>query len=69
MLLGLARITDFDLNVRIEPADEAAARPSGEVQPGSTAHVAMSKLGSPMDYVWGDFKRVRSFASPQEPAR
>jgi hypothetical protein len=62
VLLGLARITDLDIDVRIEPPDEESTRQAGEVQAGSTAHVAMSKLGNPMEYNWSDFKRVTSFS-------
>ena len=63
VLLGLARITDLDADIRIEPADEDSALRSGEVQSGSTASVTMSKLGSPVEYSWSDFKRVTSFAA------
>ena len=62
VLLGLARITDLDIDIRIEPADEDSALRSGEVQSGSTASVTMSKLGSPVEYSWSEFKRVTSFA-------
>jgi len=61
VLLGLARITDLDIDVHIEPANEVSAQQSGEVQTGSTARVTMSKLGFPMEYNWSDFKRVTSF--------
>jgi hypothetical protein len=61
VLLGLARITDLDIDVRIEPGDEDSDRQSGEVQAGSTARVTMSKLGFPMEYNWSDFERVTAF--------
>lgn len=61
VLLGLARITDLDIDVHIEPANDDSTEQSGEVQDGSTARVAMSKLGFPMEYNWSDFKRVTSF--------
>ncbi len=61
VLLGLARITDLDLDFRIEPGDEDPARRSGEVQSGSTARVTMSKLGNPMEYKWTEFSRVASY--------
>ena len=66
VLLGLARITDLDLDVHIEPADEDSdsAGKSGEVEAGSTARVTMSKLGSPMEYNWNDFRRVASYREP-----
>ena len=62
VLLGLARITDLDVDVRIEPGEEDAAPQAGEVESGSTARVAISKLGSPAQYKWSDFKRVISSA-------
>ena len=65
VLLGLARITDLDIDVRMEPADEESAEKTGEVQSGSTARVTMSKLGNPMEYNWSDFKRVASYRAPQ----
>ena len=65
VLLGLARITGLDIDVRIEPVDNASAQNSAEVQSGSTASVTMSKLGNPMEYNWSDFKRVTSFGRPK----
>ncbi len=67
VLLGLARITDLDIDVRIEPAAEDSTQKSSEVQTGSTARVAMSKLGNPMEYNWSDFKRVKSFVGSKTP--
>lgn len=61
VLLGLARITDLDIDVSMELADEDSAQKSGEVKTGSTARVTMSKLGRPMEYNWSDFERVASF--------
>ncbi|MEO6244233.1 MAG: hypothetical protein ABIQ12_02250 [Opitutaceae bacterium] len=66
VLLGLARITELDLDVRLEPAAEDPVRPAGEVQSGSTASVTISKLGDPIDYHWTDFKRVTSYGSPKK---
>lgn len=62
VLLGLAKIIDLDLDVRIEPVEGDPALKSGEVQMGSTARVMMSKLGDPLEYRWSDFKRVTSYA-------
>jgi hypothetical protein len=64
VLLGLARITDLDLDVGIEPTDGDSPGKSGDVQAGSTARVTLSKLGSPMDYNWSDFSRVSSYRGP-----
>ena len=64
VLLGLAKITDLDLDVRIEPADGDPGFKSGEVQTGSTARVLMSKFGDPTEYRWSDFKRVPTYRPP-----
>jgi hypothetical protein len=65
VLLGLARITDLDIDVRLEPADGGSAPKPEEVQAGSTARVTMSKLGTFMEYNWTDFKRVTSPGKPK----
>lgn len=67
VLLGLARITDLDLDVGVEPDHGTPAQKPGDVKTGSTAHVSMSKLGNPLEYNWSDFKRVKSFAGPAAP--
>jgi hypothetical protein len=64
VLLGLARITDLDVNVRIVPVDEGSPDSPDEVESGSTARVTISRLGRPVEYNWSDFKRVASFAGP-----
>ncbi len=58
VLLGVARITDLDVDVSLEPADEDRPETSGDVKTGSTARVTLSKMGTPMEYIWSDFKRV-----------
>jgi hypothetical protein len=62
VLLGVARITDLDVDLRINPVDDASSNASDEVESGSTARVRMSRLGRPVEYDWSDFKRVASFA-------
>jgi hypothetical protein len=62
VLLGVARITDLAVDLRINPAEEATSDATEEVASGSTARVKMSKLGRPVEYDWSDFKRVTSFA-------
>src|ERR1017187_6071573 len=64
VLLGLARITDLGISVRMEPVAKGSGQKAGEVQIGSTARVTMSKLGNSMEYNWSDFKRVASFGKP-----
>jgi hypothetical protein len=63
VLLGLVRITDLDVDIRINPADESTPHALDDVQTGSTARVKISKLGSPVEYNWSDFKRVAPFVS------
>ncbi len=67
VLLGLANITNFDLDVGIDPPDENAVPPqkSGAVSAASTARVKMSKFGYPTEYRWSDFKRVPSYSGPK----
>jgi hypothetical protein len=69
VLLGLARITGVELDVRMEAEDKDSTQFAGDVQPGSSARVAMSRLGSPMEYSWTEFERVTSFGRLPETAR
>jgi hypothetical protein len=62
VLLGLAQITDLDVDFRINPTDEGSPSEPDEVLPGSTARVMISKLGKPVEYNWTDFKRVTAYA-------
>jgi hypothetical protein len=62
--LGLAEITDLDVDLKINPADVGSAESADEVLPGSSARVRMSRLGKPVEYAWSDFKRVATFAGP-----
>ena len=68
VLLGLAKVTDFDLDVAIEPPTDHPKPDAsdGQVKSDSTARVVMSKFGDPMEYVWSDFKRVKTYANPKE---
>jgi hypothetical protein len=63
VLLGLARITDLDVDIRIRPVDEASPNVTDDVESDSTARVKISRLGTPVEYNWSDFKRVTPFAS------
>jgi hypothetical protein len=60
VLLGLAQITDLDVDLRITPVDGGSPDTPEEVESGSTARVKISKLGKPVEYNWSDFKRVTS---------
>ena len=57
--LGLARITDVDLDLSIDPAEEKAKTEGSEAN--GTAHVTLTALGGRMDYAWTDFKRVQGW--------
>lgn len=63
VLLGLAKVTDLDIDVHVDSdAPKKKASPStGEVQEGSTARATISKLGTPIEYSWSDFKRVAPY--------
>jgi 2-keto-4-pentenoate hydratase len=62
VLLGVARITDLDVDLRINPVEGGSSDAAENVEPGSTARVKMSKLGRPVEYDWSDFRRVASFS-------
>ena len=60
VLMGVARITDLDVDLRINPIEPPDA--PDDVEAGSTARVKISKLGRPVEYNWSDFRRVTSFS-------
>lgn len=64
VLLGLAQITDLEVDLRINPVDEGPASTTDQLQPGSNARATISKLGRPVEYNWRDFKRVTLFGAP-----
>jgi hypothetical protein len=68
VLLGLANITDFDLDVGIDPlpGDSDPTLKSGAVNADSSARVKMFKLGFPVEYRWSDFKRVASHSEARK---
>ena len=66
VLLGLARITDLDIDLSIEPMEQSPSHESADVQSGSTARITMSKLGSPVEYSWSDFRRVASYQTEKK---
>jgi hypothetical protein len=65
LLFGLARITELEVDLRINPVEDGSSVNSDEVEPGSTARVTISRLGRPVEYNWSDFKRVASYGAPQ----
>lgn len=62
ILLGLARITDLDVDVRLDPPRGDVPNEPDRVQDGSTARLTLSKLGSPTEYRWSELKRVKTYA-------
>jgi hypothetical protein len=62
-LLGLARITDLDVDIRIRPVGDASSKVPDDVESDSTVRMKVSRLGTPVEYNWSDFKRVTPFAS------
>jgi hypothetical protein len=62
VLMGVARITDLDVDLRINPVEGVSADPTDNVEPGSTARVKISRLGRPVEYDWSDFRRVPAFS-------
>jgi hypothetical protein len=68
-LMGLAEITDLDVDLEINPTDLGSAGSADDVLPGSTARVKISRLGRPVEYAWSDFKRVSTFAGADGPGR
>jgi hypothetical protein len=62
VLLGVARITDLDVDLRINPVEGVSPDATDSVEPGSTARVKISKLGRPVEYNWTDFRRVPAFS-------
>jgi len=59
--LGLAKVTDVDLDLSFEPT-EPSAKPSSTPAPASgTAHATLSAFGERMEYEWSDFQRVQAY--------
>jgi hypothetical protein len=58
--LGLAKITDVDLDVRFEEPEDGPP-PATEVTSSSSARVTMSKFGDPVEFTWSDFKEVPAY--------
>lgn len=57
--LGLARILNVDLDMRLFPANGAAEAAGPETaQPEGQAHVVVNKFGERVEYSWSDFRRV-----------
>jgi hypothetical protein len=63
----VARITDLDVDVRLDPPRSDSPQDTVSVQDGSTARVTLSKLGSPTEYRWSEFERVKTYAGAGSP--
>lgn len=58
--LGLAKVTDLDLDLHFDPESHSAP---AEVEAKGSASMTMSKVvGARMEYTWSDFKRVTHYA-------
>jgi hypothetical protein len=58
VLLGLAKITNGNLDLDFLTFNDNAAPGPETSQPTGTARVTVSKLGERAEYTWSDFKRV-----------
>ena len=59
--LGIARITDVDLDLSFDPApDPADTTPPS----GGKAHATLSAFGEMMEYEWSDFHVVQEYPRP-----
>jgi hypothetical protein len=58
VLLGLVRITDLDVDLRVDPDSANAAKGAEELEPGSKVRMTISKLGNSVQYDWSDFTQV-----------
>ncbi len=58
VLLGLAKITDGNLDLSFLHFDDDAAPGPESSQPTGSARVTVSKLGERAEFTWSDFKRV-----------
>lgn len=64
--MGVAKVTDIDLDLRFDAEDEPPAKGRKKVEEPTTeadgtARVVMSKMGNRAEYTWGEFKRVTRY--------
>ncbi|WP_138223400.1 hypothetical protein [Nibricoccus aquaticus] len=62
--LGVAKVTDLDLDLRFDADDDHAEKKTpaeAASEADGTARVVMSKLGNRAEYTWGEFKRVSRY--------
>jgi hypothetical protein len=57
--LGMARITDLDLDVRFDPVLEDFSDADPATKATGTAQVVLFKLGDRAEYSWSDFRQVK----------
>jgi len=58
VLLGLAKITDGNVDLSFLTFDDDAEPGPESAQPTGTARVTVSKFGERAEFTWSDFKRV-----------
>lgn len=57
--LGMARITDVDLDVRFDPIVHDFSDEEPPTKASGTAHVVLFKMGDRAEYSWSEFKQVK----------
>jgi hypothetical protein len=61
--LGLAKVTDLDLDLSFQSVPPGESSPPAEQKAKGSASMTMSKVvGAKMEYTWSDFKRVTRYA-------
>jgi hypothetical protein len=68
--LGVAKVTDLDLDLRFDAEDDHNEKKGAESSSGEadgTAKVVMTKLGNRAEYSWSEFKRVSRFKGEAKP--
>jgi hypothetical protein len=65
VLLGLAKITDGNLDLSFLRFDDDAEPGPESAKPTGTAHVTVSKFGERAEFTWSDFKRVSPATTEQ----
>jgi hypothetical protein len=61
--LGLAKVTDLDLDLSFQSVPPGESSPPAEQKASGSATMTMSKVvGAKMEYTWSNFKRVTRYA-------
>jgi hypothetical protein len=67
--LGLARITDLDLDVRFDPIVHDLSIVDDPGHATGTVRVVLFKMGDRAEYAWSDFRRVNPVGTPAAASR